>query len=210
MTAGDGDLDQRDHAATAWAVVGGGMLGLTLALRLREQGQQVTVLRSRADRSAGSRARGRSTRRTAPVTWDRHYHVTLLSDARCRGVLARARARRRDASGWRRKTGYYGDGRLSSVSNTRRVPPPARAADRVESCASALTILYGSRVEGLARLEQESRRDVAAPRWSGRATFRRFWLPLLRAKLGESWPDAQRRVHLGDDPAAVRARAAAG
>jgi protoporphyrinogen oxidase len=27
-------------------------------------------------------------------------------------------------------------------------------------------------------------------RWSGRATFERFWLPLLRAKLGESWRDA--------------------
>ena len=26
-----------------WAVVGGGMLGLTLALRLREQGKAVTV-----------------------------------------------------------------------------------------------------------------------------------------------------------------------
>jgi protoporphyrinogen oxidase len=27
-------------------------------------------------------------------------------------------------------------------------------------------------------------------RWSGRATFRQFWIPLLEAKLGDAWPEA--------------------
>ena len=27
-------------------------------------------------------------------------------------------------------------------------------------------------------------------KWSGHATFQRFWLPLLRAKLGESWTES--------------------
>ncbi len=37
------------------------------------------------------------------------------------------------------------------------------------------------------QLEREPRRDAGSASWSGRATFQRFWLPLLRAKLGESW-----------------------
>ncbi len=40
------------QSASSWAVVGGGMLGLTLALRLRAQGKQVTVF-ERADRVGG-------------------------------------------------------------------------------------------------------------------------------------------------------------
>ena len=53
----------------------------------------------------------------------------------------------------------------------------------------ALTILHGSRVKDWEALEQETVEHWLT-RWSGRATFQRFWLPLLRAKLGESWPEA--------------------
>jgi len=51
------------------------------------------------------------------------------------------------------------------------------------------TILHGSRVKDWRRLEQETV-ETWLTRWSGRSTFQRFWLPLLRAKLGESWREA--------------------
>ncbi len=120
------------QSASSWAVVGGGMLGLTLALRLPRPGQAGHGLRTGATASVGSRARGRSTRADGPITWDRHYHVTLLSDAALRAVLDELGL---DAQmQWvETKTGYYSDGTLSSVSDTRRVPQAPRAADRVEA-----------------------------------------------------------------------------
>ena len=58
--------------------------------------------------------------------------------------------------------------------------------------------------EGLAAARAGVGRDAGCTGGRARATFERFWLPLLRAKLGESWPRGERRVHLGDDPAPVR------
>jgi protoporphyrinogen oxidase len=162
------------------------MLGLTLALRLSEQGKQVTVL-ERAERVGGLASAWSIDTPDGPVTWDRHYHVTLLSDAALRRVLAQLGL---DAGmEWvETKTGYYSDGRLSSVSDTvefLKLPGlPLTSKVRL-----ALTILHGSRLKDWERLEQETV-ETWLTRWSGRATFRRFWLPLLRAKLGESWPDA--------------------
>ncbi len=65
-----------------WCVLGGGMLGMTLALRLRQAGRDVTLIEAAPDLGglAGAWEIG-------GVTWDKHYHVTLLSDARVRAVL---------------------------------------------------------------------------------------------------------------------------
>lgn len=162
------------------------MLGLTLALRLQQQGKQVTVL-ERADRVGGLASAWSIRTPDGDVTWDRHYHVTLLSDSALRTVLAELDL---DAQmQWvETKTGYFASGRLSSVSNTvefLRLPGlPITSKVRL-----ALTILHGSRVKDWQKLEQESV-ETWLSRWSGRATFTRFWLPLLRAKLGESWSDA--------------------
>jgi protoporphyrinogen oxidase len=177
---------ESQSGAESWAVVGGGMLGLTLALRLREQGKRVTVF-ERADRVGGLASAWSISTPDGDVTWDRHYHVTLLSDAALRRVLDELGL---DAEmQWvETQTGYYSEGRLSSVSDTiefLRLPGlPITSKLRL-----ALTILHGSRVKDWEALEQETV-ERWLTRWSGRATFRRFWLPLLRAKLGESWPEA--------------------
>jgi protoporphyrinogen oxidase len=170
----------------SWAVVGGGMLGLTLALRLREQGKRVTVF-ERADRVGGLTSAWSITTPDGQITWDRHYHVTLLSDAALRRVLDQIGL---DAEmQWvETKTGYFSDGQLSSVSNTvefLRLP----GLPLMSKLRLALTIVHGSRVKDWEALEQETV-ERWLTRWSGRATFTRFWLPLLRAKLGESWPEA--------------------
>ncbi len=170
----------------SWAVVGGGMLGLTLALRLREQGKEVTVF-ERAEHVGGLASAWSIETPDGDVTWDRHYHVTLLSDAALRNVLARLGLEAEMA--WvETKTGYYDAGRLSNVSDTvdfLRLPGlPLTSKLRL-----AATITHGARVKDWQRLERETV-EAWLTRWSGRSTFQRFWLPLLRAKLGDSWREA--------------------
>jgi protoporphyrinogen oxidase len=121
------------------------------------------------------------------VTWDRHYHVTLLSDLAVRSVLADL-GLERDMRWVQTKTGFSADGRLSSVSDSidyLRLP----SLGPVAKARLAATILHGSRVHDWERLEQIPVSDWLT-QWSGRATYERFWLPLLRAKLGESYRDA--------------------
>ena len=165
-----------------WAVVGGGMLGLTLAHRLAQAGQQVTLVE--AAPHVGGLASAWS---LGDVVWDRHYHVTLLSDSYTRGVLGDLGLE--DELRWvETKTGYYADGRLSSVSDTidfLRLPTLS-PLDKVRLGA---TIVAGSHMTNWRRLEHEPVADWLT-RWSGRGTYERFWLPLLRAKLGESAHDA--------------------
>ncbi len=162
------------------------MLGLTLALRLREQGKDVTVY-ERAAQVGGLTSAWSIQTPDGDVTWDRHYHVTLLSDSSLRAVLADLDLE--SSMTWvETKTGYYDAGRLSSVSSSMdflRLP----GLPLVSKLRLAGTILHGSRVKDWKRLEQETV-ETWLTRWSGRSTFGRFWLPLLRAKLGESWRDA--------------------
>ena len=179
-------------------IVGGGMLGLTLALRLAQRGDAVTVFEGAE--TLGGLASAWSIEldpdpdldpetRAEPetITWDRHYHVTLLSDLAVRGVLADL-GLERDMSWVQTKTGFSADGRLSSVSDSidyLRLP----SLGPVAKGRLAATILHGSRVSDWERLEQIPVSDWLT-KWSGRATFERFWLPLLRSKLGESYQDA--------------------
>ena len=71
-----------------WCVVGGGLLGLTVAHRLAQAGQQVTVLEAAPE--LGGLA---SAWQVGDVTWDRYYHVVMLSDAHLRGLLRGTRPR---------------------------------------------------------------------------------------------------------------------
>jgi protoporphyrinogen oxidase len=162
-----------------WAVVGGGLLGMTLAHRLAQRGHQVTLLEG-AD-SLGGLA---SPWALGDVTWDRHYHVTLASDARLRALLAELGLD--DDLRWvRTKTGYYaGPGRLYPLNDALdflRLPALSPAG----KARLAFTILYGSRIRDGVRLERVPV-TTWLRRWSGRSTYERLWLPLLRAKLGDN------------------------
>jgi protoporphyrinogen oxidase len=155
------------------------MLGLTLAHRLSAAGHDVTVLEAAPE--LGGLASAWS---LGDIVWDRHYHVTLLSDVHVRQLLTEL-----DLDGELRwvetKTGFYTDGQLYPMSNTLeflRFPPLGLAG----KCRLALTILYASRVRNWRRLEGVLVADWLR-RLSGRRTFERIWLPLLRAKLGENY-----------------------
>ena len=67
--------DTRDRQGPNVGIVGGGMLGLTLAYRLAKANHRVTVL------EAGPELGGlTSFWQVGELTWDKFYHVTMLSD----------------------------------------------------------------------------------------------------------------------------------
>jgi len=161
------------------AIVGGGMLGLTLAWRLARRGRAVTVF-ERAPQLGGLA----SAWRIGDVTWDRHYHVTLPSDAYTRGILEEIGLS--DALRWgQTKTGFYTDGRLLSMSTTLEFLrfPPLGLLDKLRLGAN---IFAASRLHDWRRLEQIPV-EAWLRRWSGDRTFERIWRPLLRSKLGDRY-----------------------
>ncbi|MCA9035056.1 MAG: NAD(P)/FAD-dependent oxidoreductase [Planctomycetaceae bacterium] len=174
LTTND-STDQQEH----WAVLGGGILGMTTALRLAQQGHRVTLLESR--QRLGGLA---DAWQIGDVTWDRHYHVTLMSDLHTRSLLEELNLY--DQMEWvETKTGFYTDGKLHSMSNSLEFLkfPPLRLIDKLRLGA---TIFYASRVRNWKKLEQ-----IPVGKWlqklSGERTFQKIWLPLLRSKLGDCW-----------------------
>lgn len=166
-----------------WGVIGGGVLGLSLASRLAARGDEVTLIEAAPE--LGGLA---SAWRLGDVVWDRHYHVILLSDTRTRAMVADA-GLESELHWVETKAGYYGTDRvLRSVSNTLeflRLP----GLGPIDKLRLGGTIFYGSRIRYGLRMEREPV-EAWLRRWSGTAAFERFWLPLLRAKLGEAYREA--------------------
>lgn len=162
-----------------WAIIGGGMLGMTLALRLAQQEQEVTIFE--ADDQLGGLA---GVWQLGNITWDRHYHVTLLSDTYLRSLLNDL-GLEQEMIWVETKTGFYTNGKLYSMSDTLEFLsfPPLKLLDKLRL---GLTIFYASRLKNWKKLE-------AMPverwlnNWSGSRTFEKIWLPLLRSKLGETY-----------------------
>src|SRR3989475_8850341 len=100
------------QTAQRWGIVGGGFLGMTLAHRLAQHGQDVTLFE--AAPALGGFASAWSLR---DVRWDRHYHVTLLSDAYLRALLTELGLEKEKAS-VETRSGVYNDRTPSSVSYT--------------------------------------------------------------------------------------------
>lgn len=162
-----------------WGVVGGGMLGMALALWLADRGHRVTLIEG-ADELGGLA----SPWQIGDVTWDRHYHVILNSDAHVLALLGRLGLT--DELRWvETKTGVLAGGELHSVSNAIEYLryPHLRMIDKARM---AWTILYGSRLRDWRSLER-----ISVETWlrkhSGDQAFERFWLPLLRSKLGDNY-----------------------
>lgn len=157
------------------------MLGLQLANRLAQRGDRVTLIEG-ADRLGGLA----SAWRLDDVVWDRHYHVTLQSDSHLRGLIAELGLE--DEMRWIScRTGCFADGKLYSVSSSLEMLrfPLLGLIDKIRLGA---TLVYGSRIKDGRPLE---RIPVAEwlRRWSGQRTYERFWLPLLRSKLGEAYQE---------------------
>lgn len=168
-----------DSANLRWGVVGGGIMGLALARRLVEHGQRVTILEAAPEIGGLAGAW-----QVGDIQWDRHYHVTLLSDLRLRQLL-RDIGLEQDMQWVETKTGFYTNGRLYSMSNTVEFLkfPPLRLIDKLRL---GLTIFAASKRNNWKDLESVLVGDWLR-KWSGLRTFEKIWEPLLLAKLGECY-----------------------
>ena len=162
-----------------WGIVGGGIMGMTLAHRLAQQGHTVTVFESAPE--LGGLV---SSWKMGDVEWDKFYHVILLSDFRTRNILKEIGLE--DKIEWvETKTGFYMKGKLYSMSDTiefLKFP----TLNLVDKFRLGLTIIVASRIKNWKRLEKIPV-TTWLKRWSGSNTYNKIWLPLLRAKLGESY-----------------------
>ncbi|MBK7765141.1 MAG: FAD-dependent oxidoreductase [Sulfuritalea sp.] len=159
-----------------YGVVGGGMLGLTLAMRLRAAGHAVTVVESAPE--LGGLA---SAWQVGEVTWDRYYHVIAGSDTTLCEMLAGLGLE--SAIVWRTtRTNFY-DGKalrpLNDAFDYWRLP----GLRLVDKARLAATILIAARISDGTSLERLSAQEWLT-RIGGERTWRGLWRPLLRAKLG--------------------------
>ena len=163
------------------AILGGGILGMTIALRLAEKGYQVDLFE--ANEVLGGL--------TAPwqidqITWDKYYHVILLSDTFTRKILKETGLE--EKTRWvETKTGFYSEGKLHSMSNLIeffKFP----TINLIDKFRLGLTIYVASRIKNWQRLETVLV-EKWLRKWSGKNTFNKIWLPLLKSKLGDSYKE---------------------
>jgi len=162
-----------------WAIIGGGMLGMTLALRLSRLGHKVTIYES-----AGNVGGLTSSWEMDGIVWDRYYHVILMSDGHTRRMLEEIGLA--DELRWvETRTGFYSGGRLYSMSNIIEFFrfPPITLLDKFRL---GMTIFVASRIRNWQKLENILVADWLT-KWSGKRVFEKIWLPLLKAKLGDNY-----------------------
>ncbi len=168
-----------------WGIIGGGMLGMTLALRLSQKGDQVTIFES-AEKVGGLTSSWEmpTGANGDKITWDRFYHVILMSDLNTRKILKEI-GLENDLRWVETKTGFYSDGKLYSMSNLIEFFkfPPINLIDKFRL---GLTIFAASKIKNWQRLENIPVADWLT-KWSGKRVFEKIWLPLLKAKLGDNY-----------------------
>jgi protoporphyrinogen oxidase len=162
-----------------WGIIGGGMMGMTLALRLAQRGDKVTIFET-SDKAGGLT----SSWTMDEVVWDKYYHVILMSDLNTRKIL-REIGLEIDCNWVETKTGFYSDGKLYSMSNLVEFFkfPPINLIDKFRL---GLTIFAASKIKNWHKLENIHVTDWLT-KWSGKRVFEKIWLPLLKAKLGENY-----------------------
>src|SRR6478672_3951615 len=162
-----------------WGIIGGGIMGMTLALRLAQKGYKVTIYES-AKKTGGLA----SSWEMDGVIWDRFYHVILMSDLNTRKIL-REIGLEKELHWVTTKTGFYSEGKLHSMSNLIEFFkfPPLNLVDKVRL---GVTIFIASKIKNWQRLENIPVEDWLK-RWSGKKVFKKIWLPLLKSKLGDNY-----------------------
>jgi protoporphyrinogen oxidase len=158
------------------AVVGGGILGLTLAYRLARAGHEVEVFE--ASPGFGGLAGWHD---YGPFTWDRFYHCILPQDTHLIGLIGdlglASELRWRETG-----TGYYAHGRMFSMSKSSdyaRFP----LLSWIDKARVGATVAYAALAADPMKLYSISAEQWLV-RWCGRRGYEVFWRPLLKAKFG--------------------------
>ncbi|MBC8075576.1 MAG: NAD(P)/FAD-dependent oxidoreductase [Chloroflexales bacterium] len=165
-------------------IVGGGLLGLTMAHELLKSGVQVRLW-ERSTTLGGLMGRT-GFPELGGVSADRYYHAILSSDRSLMSLMDEVGVRHR-LRAVTTKMGFYHDGRCYPMSTPLEFLrfPPLRPLDRMRL---AYTILACRRIKDWRALEQQ---PVAAwlERLSGPRTLQNIWAPLLRAKFDGDYSD---------------------
>ncbi len=167
-----------------FGIVGGGIMGMVLAWRLTQQGKKVTLFEAAPDLGGLATSWKMPDADGNETEWDKFYHVILLSDNYTRTVLKEIGLD--DTIQWvETKTGFYMNGQLYSMSDTvefLKFP----GLNLIDKFRLGLTIIVASRIKNWKRLEKIPV-TTWLRKWSGKNTFNKIWLPLLKAKLGDTY-----------------------
>jgi protoporphyrinogen oxidase len=162
------------------AIVGGGLMGVSLGYHLAQEGVQVHLYEASAE--LGGLA-GAVTLEDGTAV-DRFYHTILSSDVHLRelctalGLADQLRFRET-------RMGFYHREQLYSMNNIIEFLrfPPLGWIDRFRL---GLTVLYAQLVHDWRRLERINVEEWLL-RWSGQRTFENIWRPMLKAKFDGSF-----------------------
>ena len=162
------------------AVLGGGALGLTVALRLAQRGRRVTVIER--ERIPGGLAAGFQLGEEPGAPWlEKFYHHLFRSDRHAIALIGELGLTERLE--WRRpNTTVLWEGRLHQLDSPASLLrfSPLSPPDRLRMGAALAFLRFlpdGRRLEG---------RTAASwiRRWMGRPAYDVVWGPLLTAKFG--------------------------
>ena len=158
-------------------IVGGGMMGVSLALQIAEEGYAVSLY------EGANQLGGLATYEDfGPFTWDRFYHCILPTDHDLVDFLGDIGLG--DAVRWAEAgTGVFIDNRIYPF-NTVVDFALFKALSVWERGRLALTMLRCALVRDVRSLERISAREWFI-KAGGEGPYQRIWLPLLRAKFGE-------------------------
>ena len=171
--------DERTSKSMKIAVIGGGMMGLTLAYKISKTQAKVKLFER--DSQLGGLATYHD---YGHFFWDRFYHVILPMDKQLIELIEELGLK--DELIWKRTlTGYYVQNKFYSISSLKEflLFPPLSILSKLRL---GLTIFIGSRIKNWKKLEQISVEDWLN-KIGGKQTYEEFWRPLLLAKFGESY-----------------------
>jgi protoporphyrinogen oxidase len=162
---------------TSVAIVGGGIMGLSIARELSSSGARNITVFEKADQLGGLS----SSYRWGEAEWDRFYHVILSSDSDVLELISEL-----GLSGrlfWKEtQTGFYGQGRLVSMNGIKDfLAFPFLGL--WQKLRLGVGILVSSRIGDIDKLDR-----IYVRQWLthvfGRRVYEQIWDPLLRSKFG--------------------------
>jgi protoporphyrinogen oxidase len=160
-------------------VIGGGIMGIDIARRLSKEGYEVCILEGEPELGGLT-----SKWSFGDYVWDKFYHVILPNDSYTIEMI-RDLGLESKLNWSETKTGFFIKGSYYSMSNVAeflKFP----TLNLFEKLRLGLTILAGSYLGNYKRLERIPVSKWLI-RWSGKNTYNKIWLPLLRSKLGEEY-----------------------